>query len=200
MKIHRCEQRSEEWLEVRCGKITGTGFKNVLNKKTGRGTYMLELIAELRTSEPVEDGFINGYMLNGIALEDEAVAAYEDERMCQVQKVGFLELNKWVGFSPDGLVSTKLVEIKCPKHTTHISYILSNKLPATYKAQVQGGLWVSGAESCDFVSYCPRDDDKPLHIINVERDEEYIKNLAKECKRFITEMQSKMALVAGIKF
>jgi hypothetical protein len=48
------------------------------------------------------------------------------------------------------------LEIKCPKTATHIGYLLANRLPPEYLAQVTHTFWVTGAEFCDFVSYDPR--------------------------------------------
>ena len=49
MKIIDCEQGSDEWFAARLGKVTASEFYNVLNKKTGRGTYMYKLAAERLT-------------------------------------------------------------------------------------------------------------------------------------------------------
>ena len=34
MIIHNIEQRSEAWHQVRCGRVTGTRFKNLVSKET----------------------------------------------------------------------------------------------------------------------------------------------------------------------
>ena len=51
MKIHNCEQGSEEWFAVKCGKVSASHFGDVLNKKTGRRTYMLKVLAERMSGE-----------------------------------------------------------------------------------------------------------------------------------------------------
>jgi len=66
------------------------------------------------------------------------------------------------------------LEIKCPKLANHISYVISDQMPKKYIPQVQGSMWVTGADSWWFMSYHP--DYKPL-IIFVERDDAYIEKM-----------------------
>jgi len=188
MIIHNCEQGSEEWFAVKCGKISASHFGDVLNKKTGRRTYMLKVLAERMSGESM-NGYSNKAMEDGIETEPLAREYYE-QLFGEVQQVGFVELNDYVGCSPDGLIGDDGgMEIKCPYPNTHIDYILKNKLPAVYVPQVQGNMWVTGRKWWDFVSFCPKIKDRPFWYIKVERDEKYIVNLASEVDRFIADMQ-----------
>ena len=79
---------------------------------------------------------------------------------------------------------------KCPKTTTQIETYLSGKMPSSHKAQVQGQLWVASRAWCDFVSFDPLiDGDASYMCVRVERDNEYIEELAKACKLFDEELQ-----------
>ena len=49
MQTVNCEQGSEEWLNLRLGKLTASKFSEVISKGTGRATYMKQLAAELIT-------------------------------------------------------------------------------------------------------------------------------------------------------
>ena len=188
MIIHNCEQGSEEWFAVKCGKISASHFGDVLNKKTGRRTYMLKVLAERMSGESM-NGYSNKAMEDGIETEPLAREYYE-QLFGEVQQVGFVELNDYVGCSPDGLIGDDGgMEIKCPYPNTHIDYILSNKMPAVYIPQVQGNMWVTGRKWWDFVTFCPKIKDRPFWYIKVERDEKYIVNLAGEVDRFIADMQ-----------
>ena len=52
------------------------------------------------------------------------------------------------------------------KSTNHLKYLIDNKLPTEYKSQVQGGLYISEREYCDFISYHPLfKDDKKIGIV-----------------------------------
>jgi len=78
-----------------------------------------------------------------------------------------------------------MIEIKCPKRSTHMKYITNDKLPSEYRWQVQGQLFVTGLKYCDFMSYYP--DLKPF-IIRVFPDEKDFEMIRKELDIFIGEV------------
>lgn len=73
------------------------------------------------------------------------------------------------GVSLDGHSASfdALLELKCPKSTTHMGYLQAGKLPAAYRWQVVHGVYVSGAERVIFASY---DDRMPegLQLFTIE--------------------------------
>ena len=158
MIIHDVIQKSPEWRQVRCGKIGASDISDVLAKGQGktRKTLMLRVLAERLSGIPQET-YCNSAMDWGTEHEPFARNMYEMETSCSVKQVGFVEWDEYAGCSPDGLVGDDgLVEIKCPNTSTHLSYILANKMPATYVNQVQAQMWVAERKWCDFVSYDPR--------------------------------------------
>ena len=185
-----CPQGSPEWHMLRLGTVTGTGFKQVLNKGKGRGGYMDTLVEELRTLEP-RKSYVSEYMEHGTKWEPIARLVYEAVTERTVQQVGFIIKDDFVGVSPDGLVGDDgIIEIKCPKGTTHEKYVDKDRLPPTYRAQVQGLLWVTGRKWVDFMSYHPRPIGGERYMIKrVWRDEVYIKTIQSECDRFVKEMK-----------
>ena len=59
-----------------------------------------------------------------------------------------------IGYSPDGLVGDDgLVEIKAPRAKGHIETVIKGEIPARHMAQLQTGLFVSGREWIDYVSF-----------------------------------------------
>lgn len=192
--IRDIEQGTKEWLDVRSGKITGTGFSKVMAKGQGktRTSYMHQLAAEIITAE-IEDSYTNKYMEHGTETEPQARAMYELMSGNSIEEIAFVGMdNGFIGVSPDSFSGDDgLLEIKCPKTTTQIERFLSPKLPSTYKAQVQGQMWVCEKEWCDFVSFDPRINGEAGYIcVRVERDEEYIKNLSDECIKFNDELRN----------
>jgi putative phage-type endonuclease len=182
------EQDSPEWLALRCGKITGSRFKAVmdLNKRNGQpNKARRDLIATLQTElatgcpEYVEP---NEYMAHGSAMEPLARLAYEFVRDCTCDVPAFIPhpTVEYVGYSPDGLVGDDgLIEIKSPfLEPRHTRTVESQRCPDEYIAQVQGGLWVTGRQWCDFISYFPS---ISVEIVRVERNQEFINRLAAEC-------------------
>lgn len=180
------EQGTDEWRRIRSGIPTASSFAKLLAKGAGktRNSYMIELAAEILTGEIVE-GYSNADMDRGTALEPEARARYAFEHDAVVKQVGFIR-NGDKGCSPDGLIDASgMLEIKCPRATTHITTLIENRVPTGYTAQVQGALWVAEREWIDFVSYCPG---LPLFVRRVGRDETFISGLAGEVARFNSEL------------
>ena len=187
MIVHTIEQRSKEWYQLRCGKFTASTFAKLMGKKTNKG-YQDEIYRvayETLTDEPVSNGCVNAAMQHGIDTEPEARLWYEKHENVFVEEVGFIERNEFVGVSPDGLVDDNgVLEIKCPQYNTQIDYLLKHWLPSEYKWQVQGLLWVSEREWCDFLSYHPKLDKL---LVRVRRDESAIKELETRINEVIEE-------------
>lgn len=191
LEIFDCEQRSDEWYALRCGCVTATGLENVLNKKTGRGTYMMKLLGERMTGVCVS-GYTNASMEYGIETESFAREAYEEIHDVRVKEVGFVKSQKWVGCSPDGFIGKDgELEIKCPDASTHCGYILKGVFPTKYKLQVQSQMWITGRKWCDFVSYRPDMKQQKLWVIRVEADLELHKELTVETEKFLKELAEK---------
>ncbi|RLC76268.1 MAG: exonuclease [Chloroflexi bacterium] len=180
-------QGSQEWFKIRCGKVTASHFKEVISKGKTRMTYLLKLAAE-RTTGVVQPTFQNEAMRWGSETEPQARAYYERVTGNKVEQVGFVELNEYVGVSPDGIVGDGLLEVKCPNTATHIGYMKTGKLPSTYKAQVQGQMWVADKQWCEFVSFDPRCSE-PYFCIRVERDDDYIAGLIESTREFVMELK-----------
>lgn len=155
------EQHSEAWYEIRCGRITGTRFKDLMSGDSTKGysDLILDLAGEIITGEQ-EETYSNANMERGTELEPEARQEYESI-FGPVEQVGFILMDEgtkyhdWVGISPDGLTTEGGLEIKCPLRKTHMSYIEKDVMPNDYKWQVQGSLFVSGLPYWDFMSYYP---------------------------------------------
>jgi len=190
MQIIECEQGADAWFAARLGKVTASNFAAVMAKGEGktRKTYMLRLATEILTGFP-EPTFQSQYMENGHETEAEARDAYASTYDCEVVQVGFVLHDDNAGASPDGMVGKDgLVELKCPKSTTHVETILRGSMQACYKPQVQGQLWVTGRKWCDWVSFDPRVSSQPLFCVRQERDDKYIATIEQEVERFITDL------------
>ena len=169
MIYHDIEQNTDEWMELRRGKFTASSFKDLFMAETTQGYQdaIYRVAFERMTGESPES-FTNDYMQRGHDLEPEARSWYEFEKDVVVGNGGFFEYNDWIGASPDGLIGKDgLLEIKCPKYSTMMRYLMEKKLPKTYYYQVHGQMLVTDRQWCDFIAYHPK---LPRFALRVERD------------------------------
>lgn len=187
------EQGSQEWLQMRLGKLTASRMADVLAAKTtaARRNYMAQLVAE-RLTGTVAESFTSGPMAWGTEHEPLARAEYEILTDSTVDQVSFVDHPNigWCGASPDGIVSSVgLVEIKCPNTATHIDYLLGKKPPAKYIPQMALQLACTQLEWCDFVSYDPRMPEKHrLFVVRYKPDAGYLVKVEEEAKLFLREV------------
>jgi len=194
MHILNLEQGSDEWLKARLGKPTASRFGDIITPDKGDKsktytTYLYELLGEL-LSDGKDESFKSELMSRGNDLEEQAREKYEFLKDVSVQTVGIIfndELT--IGASPDGLIGSNAgIEIKCPKSSTIVKYMLEDRLPLVYKPQVQGNQWISEREYWDFIAYHPNTN---MFIHRVYRDDEYIKKMAMYLNEFVDELNTK---------
>ena len=182
MKIYNFEQRTDEWYAIRRGKMSASNAETIIANGKGLETYIYNLMAEYYSSAEKEN-YINADMQRGIDLEPEARLEFEFYTGLDVQEVGFIEHNEFIGVSPDGLIGDDgLIEIKCPNDSIYFKLLLSNNIKPEYIAQMQMQMYVTDRQYCYFVSYNPNFE-KSLYIKKINRDEEMIEKLKKGLER-----------------
>lgn len=196
------EQGTPEWKAARAGKVTASKVADVMAKiKTGesaaRRDYRAQIVAEILTGTPQDDTFTNDAMRWGTEQEPFARAAYETTRGVLVDQVG-LVIHPTIergAASPDGLVNPDgLVEIKCPKTATHLSYLMAGTVPSQYQPQMLWQMACTDARWCDFVSFDPRlPEDLQLFVVRFNRDEPRIEEMEEEVERFLAEVDATLA-------
>ena len=190
-------QGTLEWFEQRRGHLTASRMSDVLAKgKSGeavtRAKYRMQLVAE-RITGLVAESFTSAAMEWGVEQEKFARIRYEADTGYFVDEAEFCfhPTIKWLGASPDGVISgvSGLIEIKCPNTQTHLGYRLDNKPPAAYINQMQCQMWVTGADWCDFVSYDPRvPEHLQLFVSRLQRDNDLIAKMEIETIKFLGEV------------
>lgn len=201
-RIAAIQQGTEEWHQLRLGKVTASRVADILAKtKTGssasRGNYLIELALQ-RVTKTIEESYSNSAMEWGTQTEPQARVAYEVTTGNFVDQIAFVDhpTIKNFGCSPDGVVGEGLIEIKCPNSATHWSYIKANEPPQKYIIQMQSQMSVTGAKWCDFVSFDPRMPERSqLLIVRINRDEELIAEIEKEVKQFLSEVEVEVDLM-----
>lgn len=216
-----CVQRSPEWFRARAGRLTGSNaahaiaFTKLPKRKDGIQRYGREtveraklrrtLVAERLTGRALDDdAFVTADLRRGVAMEGTAAAAYEAATGLLLRSSGFLSHNTlMVGCSLDGYVGehvTGIVELKNPKSTTHLEYLLGGRIPDDYVPQTTHNLWVSGAEWCDFVSHDDRFLNEAFHLfrVRVHRDDVDIAGYASKAEAFLAEVERDIATLASM--
>lgn len=205
------DQRSDEWLAARAGRITASRMNDVMVERE-RGEfksgprkgqqkpqpkaltdYAHQLAAERLTMRPRKQ--VKAAALAwGQTVEPAAVAAYQAETGVIVTPAEFtLHPNyDFIGASPDFLVGDDGGgEIKSPESSeVHLETLLTG-LPPEHIEQIQGGLWVTGRKWWDFVSFHPDfPESHRIYIQRVARDDEFIERLESACLQLEADVQA----------
>lgn len=157
MKKHNLEQGSPEWFAVRKGKMTASHATAIGNCGKGLDTYIIEIMSEMYSSGENEQ-FGNKHTERGNELEPIARQVYEFENDIEVEQVGFIEHNEFVGCSPDGLVGEDGgLEIKCADDKKYFRHLIfgENEVDSDYLWQVQMNLKITGRKWWDLAYYNP---------------------------------------------
>lgn len=200
-------QGGVDWLRERAGHATASRFCDILavSKKDGkplkaRDDYLMELVVEQITGEPIESAS-SFAMKWGTDAEPYARAQYEADTGSMVREVGFAKhpTVEWVGASSDGLVGASGgVEIKCPFNSAIHLQTWAEGMPEHHKPQVFGQMWILGLDWIDFCSYDPRMQNGGAHLKlyrqRIMRDDAYIADLEKQVQTFLAEVRHKVDL------
>jgi hypothetical protein len=195
-------QRTPEWYKMRIGKFTASNFSNLLTRPADKNA-LLSKSALNCIEKAAAQLFYNKFYERpdndatrwGLKHESKAILIFSERTGMQVKDIGYIEHPHLisVGATPDTQVidtaqPNKLIiaQIKCPYnsdyHTDYLNKIsdtqsLKKKKPEYYW-QIQGEIWVTGADHSYFVSFDPRmAGNDCLHYIKINRDNDAIVQL-----------------------
>lgn len=198
-------QHSLDWYRVRLGRFTGSQVGRLMKSGRGKDdifskdalAYINEVVAErlLNPSVVMVDDLFEEYLLQ-VTASSKALAWGNDQEMNargmyvsitkrKVTSCGAIQFCNYFADSPDGLCieDNGAIEIKCPQNKTHTDYLASvhdaeslKAIKPEYYWQCMAHMTVSGADWCDWMSYCPFSK-KPLHVVRIERDSSAIATL-----------------------
>ena len=212
MKYLPCQQGTPEWYAARAGRITASQFAtaiSVLSRKSGdkgpgdptdasdkyAAEVAIERISGQMWGEPIKPWVLE----RGKRLEPHARLAYERKTGNIAQEAGVCITDDGLfGYSTDGMVNPQwssvehlascegLIEVKCPVDGLKVLNIWRTGDIAEYFEQMQGGMWITGAQWCDFIMYVPELEasGRDLFVQRVTRDDAFIDAMAKKLVDF----------------
>lgn len=202
MKIVDIEQGSQDWVDFRRGKISGTMLGDLYSKRGGRKIGFYEIIAQRLAIEPDEENRMD----RGLRLEEAAVELFEKQFNKKIYRAGVCvsDDNENIINSPDGIIGeedkyTEAIEIKCLSSARHLQAVIENKVPSEFEAQkVQYFIVNPKLQTLYFIFYDPRILSVPFHVIEVTRKElgdlpEIYKNYQIEQLKEIDEIVERLA-------
>ena len=177
------EQRSEEWFNIRKGRVTGSAVGAILGiAPFAKQADILRRMVRDWHRAPSE--FVGNIATEwGVRNEAGALTEYEMVSGNKVEACAFYQYEHWLGASPDGLVGDRgLVEIKCPFgiRYKHPPVFKTVKDQTHYYAQMQIQLFCTDRDWCDFYQWTPNGD----LIERIERDESFLATVLPVLRNF----------------
>lgn len=184
--LYDAEQKSEDWLQVRIGRITGSNVGTILDHNPFK-TCDQALLEICGIKKPNLDN--NEHIIRGNIYEPIVRQYYENISKYQVKEVGFAlsKINNYIGGSSDGIVQNfkeieldGIIEIKVPNsiysellRRRHKKYIQ----PLHYD-QMQWTMGILKKNWCDYIVASTKD--KICVINRVPFNENYFKKMVNQ--------------------
>jgi hypothetical protein len=178
MEITKILPHTDEWYQIRVGKITSSKIGRIMGTPAKRRTYLNEVLAELLTGQAIVVPETNA-MLYGASLEGEALYEIENRLNITANTSYFYQYGEYSGGTPDGENEDTAFEVKCPfnqsYHVGHLTCKTQEDLKTwepDYYWQLKFNMLFSGRNKGIFASYDPRfRKSMQLHIIYFSLDE-----------------------------
>lgn len=212
-RIVTVEQGTDEWLDLRRGRITASHLGDVLAKPTTKRyqKYMQQIVLELLGEVNVEEA--PEWARHGRENEPKALKAYEWKHGVDLEHDLFLIHKKydWLSASPDFLTLPDYKEggeIKCrllyknyraARNQAEQGKSKPTAVPSQYRPQIQGAMWLTGFKFWWYVNYYVGDDldggiTQKLHRVAVPRDQKLIDRMEAACRTFMREAYDRAGL------
>ncbi|MEL4307409.1 lambda exonuclease family protein [Joostella sp. CR20] len=198
--VENPEVDEDSWEVKRLGMITGSNFGKLVVKSKDRKSFTLStnktaqtLIYKIAWERLLKSGNIsNGLgrlnissreMEHGNDYEGKAIEKYIERTGNKVKSAQeFIRFDEFIGGTPDGFVNDDgLIEVKSPWNGgNHLYSLLENKIyNEDHFYQIQGYLWITDREWCDYITFDPDlIDELQLNVIRVKRDENVINGIS----------------------
>lgn len=193
MQFYDIEQNTDEWLDKRIAKVTGSSCSKMMANygkafgEPAKKAAVTIAIERLTGKRSLNEAYSNSQMQRGHEQEPIARMLYEAECFVDVTNGGFFDCGDF-GCSPDGLVNDDgLIEIKSVLSSVHYANIKRGGIDPSYKWQIYFNLLHTGRDWIDFVSYCadfPESTRLYIHRINRADCDEQFKMIKERSDQF----------------
>lgn len=156
--IKNIEQGTDEWFDLRKGRLTASNAQTIAANGKGLETYIYQILAEKYSNH--RDEYTNKDIERGRELEAAARMTYEIENS-EVEEVAMVARGRYVGCSPDGLVGKDGgLEIKCVNDVNFVKILINGEsaIDKRFRWQCQMCLLVTGRNWWDLAIYNPNFD------------------------------------------
>lgn len=209
-----CAQGTPEWHAARCGVITASRFKDACERLKPKKDqlvgecskemikYACQVAIERIAGSSVDEVYQTWQMSRGHDLETPARMEYESVTGNLASEAGIvLTEDSLFGYSTDGFVDKNgMIEIKCPASSEKIVSMWKTGDVSEYIHQIQGGMWITGREWCDFIMYAPQLQSvgKQLYLKRICRDEDFISRLEAQLVEFAGMVEENEAILRKV--
>ncbi len=140
--------------------------------------YAADLSIERISKQPHGEPPKAWVLERGHTMEEAARRLYEGRNKSFVTEAGICVTDDGLfGYSTDGLVDDDgLIEIKAPVDSIKIQAMWDTGDVSEYLHQMQGGMWITNRDWCDFIMYVPElaAVGKDLFVKRIHRDDDFI--------------------------
>jgi len=202
------EQNTDEWLDLRIAKLTGSGVKIImanLGKAFGEPAKKLAVSVareQITGKRSAASSYSNAHMERGHEQEPIARSLYEDQYFVDVTNGGFFDCGN-LGCSPDGLVMNDgLIEIKSVIDHVQYATIKRGGIDPVYKWQVYFNLMTTEREWIDYVSYCADfPEETQLYIYRVHKNDcvDRFNEMTSRISEFFELVEESKIIIRGVK-
>ena len=188
-------QNSEAWYQERTGLLTSSNAKRIITSKGIRSKSYNDyvyVIAEERITGKRVDSYYNKDMENGHIMENAGCEFFECSENVTIEKVGlcYYDEKKEFGGSPDGLINDDDgFENKNASVRVQLKRLEDGWTGSEHYVQNQMNMLVTDRKRWFLQSYC---EGLQNIVIEVMRDEEFLKKLRIEIKLFNKDVQNKI--------
>jgi putative phage-type endonuclease len=197
--IHAPAQGTGAWLNQRVGRLTASRMADAMavlksgKPSEARRKLMIELLAERLTGDAVPH-FVSADMQWGIEQEPVAKSAYEARSGTLLTPCGFFlhpDIEHF-GATPDALIDDdSVIEFKCPRTTTHVTWMLEGGVPDQHKPQILAQLSCTGRQRAVFASFDPRMPEKhQLYVAEWEPQFAELEAVEDAARSFLAELDA----------